>query len=295
MSEYKLDPRSMLRVQVQRIVEEALAQGRPAEYKVGGNGSEKNGATDNIDDASSGHLVGIVGERGSGKTTLLAGVIASLSRANTHIVAPVIRPEMLGASESILVSTISFLSHLPTTASDLFTDDDQRAEITELAQRALRAAIYMSHDPVNDLLSRSGSLGQFAADTAAILYRTADLRADLAELVSKILAFTKRAAVVVSIDDIDLSPGRLTQLLFDVRILGACDGVIPIACLSMADLRANLRAELARSFPSMDRGSLDRSVAQQVMKTLRPDRIFEPLQLPRGDRLEYAPLGASRH
>lgn len=239
-----------------------------------------------------GQLVGIVGERGSGKTTLLRSVYDAAQQDGEWVVLPVLRPEVMPDAESVLISVIGQLVRVTVAQPDLFSSRDAMAEIEQLSQGVLRAALYLGRHAVGEVLTQSPSLGQFAADSASVLLRGSTFIDDLQFLVARILHLTGRRGVIVGVDDIDLIPGKLAQLLSDVRLIGSCPGVLPVLCLSWNDLRGNLRAEMMRSYPSLDAASLEKSVTQQVMKTMRPDRIFEPLQLPRNRRLDFTPIDA---
>lgn len=235
-------------------------------------------------------LIGIVGDRGSGKTTLLHSVCEAAARQHNWIVLPVVRPELMPASESTLVAMIGQMARLTVTQPDLFSSGEGIAEIEQLSHNVLRAALYLGRETVQDVLTNSPSLGQFAADSASVLFRASTLTDDLQSLVVSLLRETGRQGIIIGVDDIDLIPGRLSQLLSDVRLLSSCPGILPVICLSWNDLRGSLRAEMMSLYPSLDPASLEKSVAQQVMKTMRPDRIFEPLQLPRNQRLDYRPI-----
>lgn len=81
----------------------------------------------------------IMGARGSGKTTVLAAVCDALSTARTHIVLPVLKPELFGAEDSL---TSVFLAELWEQVA--MGDQDSPfsdAIVKQLAQVARGAAI----------------------------------------------------------------------------------------------------------------------------------------------------------
>lgn len=235
-------------------------------------------------------LFAITGERGTGKTTLLRHLHATSRDHGGLTWMPIIRPDSSMASQSLLITVIGSIVSL---AGSLAAKDDANSELPVLAERTLRAALFARKSSLSELFDNSGSLGQFTADAASILRRGSDLESELQVLVSHILRATGSKGLVVPIDDLDLIPAELGRVLADARLLGAQRGILPLACLSRTDLRAKLRAEVIASFPGMGGQELERLVDQQVMKTLRPDRIFQPLQLPRQDRLHFSPVGAT--
>jgi len=237
-------------------------------------------------------LIGIVGDRGSGKTTLLKHLCEVIAERGEFIVLPIVRPEMLATSESLLVTMLSSITTLPETQSEIFDQGTDMSQLGALGQRALRSAILATTGSLRELYGVSGSLGQFASDSAAVLGRAASVVEDLRTYVDHVLSATGRRGILVPIDDIDLAPGRLSKILVDVRAISECRGVHPVTCLSWDDLRANLRAETAGLFPTLGQLGLERLVEQQVMKTLRPDRVFEPLQLPRNEKFGFTPNGS---
>ena len=278
----RVDQNLHLSLQTQRIVE-----------SMSSSNSQRSAPLHQLTQSENSQLIGVVGERGSGKTTLMHSVCAAAQVNGEWIVLPILRPEVMPASESVLVAVVGQLARLTVAQPGLFSGKEAHLEeLEQLAQSVLRAALYIGRESIAEVLAQSGSLGQFAADSASVLFRGSTFVYDLQRVVSRLLEVTGRLGVVVGIDDIDLIPGRLSQLLSDVRLLGACPGILPILCLSWNDLRGNLRAEMARIYPSLDPDSLERNVTQQVMKTMRPDRIFEPLQLPRNRRLDFIPIDA---
>lgn len=234
-------------------------------------------------------LFGIVGERGSGKTTLLNHFAQRITDEQEFEILPILRPELLGATDSLLVTVANSLVH------DLMLNAESVPEsVQAAAQRALRSTIFANISSISTMMESSLSLGQFVADSSSVLMRAAEMRSDLQRLIDDYLAATERLGIIVPIDDLDMVPGQLNKLLADVRFLAELRGLIPIICVSWDDLRANLHAEIGASFPTVARESLNRLVEQQVMKTLRPDRVFEPLQLPRGELLHFTPIGEER-
>lgn len=235
-------------------------------------------------------LFAITGERGSGKTTLLRHVANSASSHGGLLWIPIVRPDNLASSQSLLVTVVSAFATLA--SRFLKSDDATTAELPALAERTFRSALFSQSGSVDELFENSGSLGQFTADAANLLRRGEGFEQELQRFVAALLNASNAKAIVVPIDDLDLIPSELGRVLADARMLGAQRGILPIACLSRSDLRAKLRAEVSASLPGMVGIELERLVDQQIMKTLRPDRVFQPLQLPRKDRLHFAPVGS---
>lgn len=235
-------------------------------------------------------LFAITGERGSGKTTLLRHMVSSVQNHKHLLWLPIIRPDNLASSQSLLVTAIGSLVKMTASLKGEWADAPQ---LQSQAERALRSTLFSQTSSIEELFENSGSLGQFTADASSVLRRGSDLEADLQQLVTGVLAASGARAIVVPIDDLDLIPAQLGRVLADARLLGSQPGILPVACLSRNDLRAKLRAELMASLPGVAGLELERLVDQQIMKTLRPDRVFQPLQLPRQDRLQFAPVASA--
>ena len=230
-------------------------------------------------------LFGIVGERGTGKTTLLRQLVHSAGVENEFLVLPITSPENLHASESLAAIAIARLCE----SLENYAGSPQSDEARALGERALRSTLLGGSSNLRDLFDSTISLGQFSIDSSAIVRRSVEMAADLARFLESAMAVANVRGIVVPIDDMDLSPGRLTRILSDVRVLGECPGLLPIVCLSWTDLRAHLKSELQVAVPAGHSHQIDRMVEQQIMKTLRPDRIFEPLQLPHSRKFDYSP------
>lgn len=244
-------------------------------------------------------LISILGPRGSGKTTLLAALCRSLVEKRRDIVLPIIRPELFDGTDSLIAIVLANISG-QMVASQLDaksgpgTPSEGMPPAADWLAKASRSAALSTEAAISALLNSRESMGQYAVDSAVLLRERGGLGLALHGLFGELRSTGGRngRAIVVPVDDADLVPGRMLQILSDLRLLSSIPGVVPIICADRHDLHRALLSEVSQQFGRTltdEDGHL--IVEQQIAKTIRPDRILEPIQVGRRDRLNFTPLG----
>lgn len=222
-------------------------------------------------------IVCIAGERGSGKTTVLATAAAELV-AKGHLVIPPLRPEYFPPSSSLIPMAVA---HLKTTvASDLFEgyfgfDSDSTLKLSASVDRTLRQANLFSY---GEPQSSSLRVDEQAADRSLAASADSNFIDTWQQLITEVRAMAKkrgkrRPLIVLPVDDPDLTPGRLAQILLDMRLLTSVDGVVGITCLDLLEVESVLDDAYTSSYKSAPNRLLAARVVQaQIAKAFPDDR-----------------------
>ncbi len=249
-------------------------------------------ATRLVEDPS---IICVAGERGSGKTTVLTTAAAQLA-ADGHFVIPPIRPEYFVAPASLVSATVAQLRttvHANWLDGDEAIDDDASIRMTTAIERTLRQANLILYDGAESQMLRADEQAADRSLAAAADSDFLDEWRTMTSLVREMAAArgTENPLIVIPVDDPDLSPGTLRQILLDLRLMTSVDGVIGITCLDIDEARA----VLADAYLSSYRGSPGRVLASrvvdaQIAKALPDDRRVTIAGLDREHKLAFKAL-----
>lgn len=224
-------------------------------------------------------IVCVAGERGSGKTTVLATAAAELAGAG-HVVVPPVRPEYFPPSGSLIPMAVA---HLKTTVRTDWLDEesgvdpDTSLKLFTAVDRTLRQANLFSYGNSD---SSSLRADEQAADRSLAASADSDflgnwqrLTAEVRQVAAKRSKSSKKPLIVLPVDDPDLTPGTLSDIMLDLRLLTSVDGVVGITCLDLAEVRSVLSDAYAGSYHSApDRQLAERVVQAQIAKAFPDDR-----------------------
>ncbi|MDN3495296.1 AAA family ATPase [Planococcus sp. APC 4015] len=242
-------------------------------------------------------MISIVGARGSGKTTLLAAACVELLTTHSAIVLPIIRPENFRATDSLTTIVVSSLADLLTDALKERGPSKRResADLELDAHKTLRAAALSTSALGLSLAQKSESLSQYALDVLGVIQSREELIPSLRTLVRHIRRELGRDGdqpIIIPLDDADLIPGRSAEVLSELRLLSAVDGLIPIVTLHRDDLQRHVEADLSREYGAgATTDAIVTLARQQIDKTLRPAQTIEPSIVPAHLRATFVPIG----
>lgn len=250
-------------------------------------------ATRLVEDPS---IVCVAGERGSGKTTVLATAAAALSKAG-HVVIPPVRPEYFPPSGSLIPMAVA---HLQTTVrsdwldQDSGIDPDTSLRLFRAVDRTLRQANLFSY---GNPTSSSLRADEQAADRSLAASADSDFLDNWQQLTAEVRTMAgkrqraKTPLIVLPVDDPDLTPGALSQILRDLRLLTSVDGVVGIACLDLAEVESVLSDAYVGSYHSPpDRLLAARVVQAQIAKAFPDDRLVTIHGLDSEQKLSFRAL-----
>jgi hypothetical protein len=240
----------------------------------------------------------IMGDRGSGKSSLLVSVCAALLEENADVVLPIMRPDLFGESDSVISS---FLASLWSVVAEGTSPGQERSEADRQLLGLLTdtARSYAaSQTPAAALQHGTDSLVDFAEDTVSVSRSRTRLVGQVRRVAQSVCLPNgpeqQARVIVVPIDDPDLEPEMLGDVLRDLRVLGSIPGVVPISCLYREDLVAAWvgRHDLGRPASSeRHRHHLfERALDKQFPYRLR----FEVLPVSAAARPAFVPLGETR-
>ncbi len=231
-------------------------------------------ATRLIEDPS---IICISGERGSGKTTVLATAAADLA-VNGHIVIPPIRPEYFSRLGSLLPTAVA---HLQTTVTkdwpfDKPSNEDVSIKVEAAIERTLRQAnlIFFEGSDASPLRADEQAADRSLAASADsnFLDNWQKLTAQVRDMRPKASRPSADPLIVIPVDDPDLAPGALRQILLDLRLLTSVDGVVGITCLDLDEARAVLFDAYTSSYRTPPSPQLaSRVVEAQIAKAFPDD------------------------
>lgn len=243
-------------------------------------------------------IICVTGERGSGKSTVLAAAATRLT-ASGHVVLPPVRPEYFAEPGSLLPTVVA---HLKTTIRTDWLDDpsaetdpDLALNITAAIDRALRQANLISFESSESSALRAD---EHAADRSLAASADSDFIDDWQRLIDQVrrMAAERRRSsatplIVIPVDDPDLAPGMLRQILLDLRLLTSVDGVVGIACLDLDEARFALEDAYLGSYRSTPSRRLTaRVVEAQIAKAFPDDRRVAIEGLGDSEKLEFTAL-----
>lgn len=242
----------------------------------------------------------IMGERGSGKSSLLAGASGALHQEGRHLVMPIMSPELFAETDSVITT---FLAEL---WEQLKPQPEPQAD-AEAAPPAIGTERAMK------LLASAARGFAIARTTTAALEHGTDSPSDFAEdfltvsrsgvrLVSKLRALTQELCfqpphpdgprlIIVPIDDPDLAPGSIVNMLTDIQILGSVPGIVPLTCFSPGDLNEAWIAARSKLSPSIGEERLHFLLARQLEKVFPYRCRFEIEPIPPSERTQFVPIG----
>jgi hypothetical protein len=242
-------------------------------------------------------IICIAGERGSGKTTVLATASAELSTAG-HLVIPPVRPEYFAAPASLIPSAVA---HLQTTIRNDWLP--QKAEEDVDASLRIRTTLDRTLRQANLLSYGSSDFSSLRADEQAAdrsLAASADsdfidiwqqLTSEVREMAAKPEGSSPHPLIIIPVDDPDLAPGVLRQILLDLRLLTSMEGVVGIACLDLEEARSVLSDAYSGSYQlPPNRLLAARVVEAQIAKAFPDDRRVTIFGLDGEQRLSFRAL-----
>jgi RecA/RadA recombinase len=249
-------------------------------------------ATRLVEDPS---IICVAGERGSGKTTVLATAAAQLA-ADGHVVIPPIRPEYFVAPSSLITTTVA---HLRTTVHTNWLDGgeaidhDASIKMTAAIDRTLQQANLVLYDGAESQLLRAD---EQAADRSLAVTADSNFLDEWRTMTSQVRAMAaaqgkSHPLIVIPVDDPDLAPGTLRQILLDLRLMTSVDGVVGITCLDLDEARSVLTDAYMKSYrESPGRLLTTRVVDAQIAKALPDDRRVTIAGLDREHKLSFKAL-----
>jgi hypothetical protein len=241
-------------------------------------------------------IICISGARGSGKTTVLATAAARLATEG-HVVIPPIRPEYFPALGSLLPSAVAQLQ------TTMATDWDNDNALDEGASLKVEAALDRTLRQANLISIEGSDASPLRADEQAAdrsLAASADstfidswqrLTTEVRQTAAIRRGRSDYPLIVLPVDDPDLAPGALPQILLDLRLLTSVDGVVGITCLDLDEARAVLFDAYSRSYHTPPSRLLAaRVVEAQIAKAFPDDRRVTISGLTDEQRLSFVPL-----
>jgi RecA/RadA recombinase len=240
-------------------------------------------------------IICVAGERGSGKTTVLATASAQLA-ADGHVVIPPIRPEHFAVPSSLIPMTVAHLR--ATVDSDWLDDgtdiaDDDSIKMSTELERTLRQASLVLYDGTESPLLRAD---EQAADRSLAATADSDFLDEWRRLTAQIREMATAPGkphplIVIPVDDPDLAPGMLRQILLDLRLLTSVDGVVGITCLDLDEARSVLTDAYMGSYSQPPSLLLTtRVVDAQIAKAFPDDRRVNIAGLDREHKLSFEAL-----
>ena len=243
--------------------------------------------------ADGSQALAIMGERGSGKTTLLTSVCGDLEREHRHLVLPIMRPELFGAADSIIVT---FLAELWETITREAEENetagvgDGGATVRLLEKAARSFAVGQTTPAAIERASESPT--DFAEDLLQVSRSRVRLTRQLRAVVRNVClpeGAPQPRVIIVPVDDPDLGRIPIPDILTDLQILGAIPGVVPIACFSRSDLRNAWMGN--RRFEGEDSEDSNFLLARQLEKVFPYRCRFELEPIAEGARASFQPVG----
>lgn len=239
------------------------------------------------------NIVWVIGDRGAGKSTVLAAALRKLNSASNTICLRRIASEDLWAGGSLVEYILSDLERRVENAAGTESKAAHVAPLQEV-RRILGIAISASQNPD---LSASG-LGQMAADRMYLAHHWTNLTErvnDAVQTVLGALGLKPDTAIIVPLDDPELSPHTGPGLSQDLSLLSNVPNVIPIVCSNALDLRLSLKVDAARRLGERDQESISRVVDAQYMKLIDPDRRLTLAGVDVKSRAAFAPIDTGQH
>ncbi|WP_445152408.1 hypothetical protein [Baekduia sp. Peel2402] len=253
------------------------------------------------------HVLTIAGGRGTGKTTLLHLLASAVSPRRDLFVLPPLEPEMFGPADTILGSTLArlqsqLLKDNPSIMHEATVKVRSLPEPLNVAQaldRLLRHSAFVRDGQGPGAVSPA-SLEQYSSDFA----RHALAGEGFTELWDATIAAIGRAlstgegqapAILVPVDDPDLSPGQLTRILQDIRLLATTPHVVVCVCLDLIEAHRALAASYAQALRVRPDSMGTASVVEAQLAKALPQRFRVSLtELTQRQRLAFTPLEAGR-
>jgi hypothetical protein len=250
----------------------------------------------------------IMGERGTGKSTLLVSLIAELMREGIDLVLPIMRPELFGDNDSVVSS---FLASLWGRLSPPIAEGIEASAVGTLGTERADAGDIRVNTEILRLLAETARAQATSSTTLAALENATDGPVDFAQdsisvsrsrvrLSRQITRLTKELClpgggqsdrlIIVPIDDPDLAPSHVRQILKDLRVLGSVPGIVPVACLCSGDLAAAWNNDAEARWGQVDARRAAHNFEQEILKIFpfRSRFILEPPTA--RQRLAFAPV-----
>ena len=243
--------------------------------------------------------IAILGPRGSGKTTLLAAVCRELERSKKAIVLPVLQPEVFESTDSLVLALLLKIeSRFLLTSSGGTARSVQESSLGLALREAIRSASAASAGAFHALAMSSETAGQYGVEATSLLRHREALGRALEELANAIRIDSDAPAgqpIVVPIDDADLAPANLQQVLSTIRLLGRIPDVYPVICADREQLTLAVQSSLATDYGRTLPLAKHEELARQILtKLIRPERTFAPPWLDAAARIDFVPFGGSR-
>lgn len=236
----------------------------------------------------------IIGGRGSGKSTLLLATCGKLLSETNDLVLPILRPELLGESDSLLKSFLSELWEVLNASSEdsswSFSAVD-RDDITRRLAEASRS--YAASQMTAEALAQGTDHPSDFADDSLFVSRS---RVRLAKQIRSLTNLIRQSdasggqnrLIIVPVDDADLAPERSLEILNDLHILGSVPGVVPIVCFDYGDFTNSWMA--ARKNPYITDQTMHIWVRQYFDKVFPYRTRFEIEPIADADKKTFSPV-----
>lgn len=248
-------------------------------------------------------VVSIFGGRGTGKSTVLRLVMDQLDQRAECLVLPVIDPEGFARGDSLGGWV---LAHLRKTLgeADLSYDVSEAATLgTHLGQLGRRLAVHSSGF-LPGLESRGLTFEDFGRDAVKVPAHGVDLGGEWAALMDHVATArgAPRLQLVIPIDDADLAPELLPDIVVDAQFLGASPRTTVVFAADLSTVKQALALAAVSSYGQAGAAALTTGlmplddihdlVGRRLVKNFpRSLRVrLRGLSVP--ERLAFRPLGA---
>ncbi|WP_191282292.1 hypothetical protein [Pseudolysinimonas yzui] len=239
--------------------------------------------------------VSILGDRGSGKTYTLAQVCAQLELDDRYLVTRVIRPEFFDRGDTLYSVLLASMM------ASINEDEDLRGRRISYRGEERSAAGWLDELAFKEASGRHGTLGTAGAWTldeqaqalVSVSRRGLGFVDEWRALIDGLLASTGRT-LVIPVDDADLAPGMLPQILLDIRRIASTPRVVCIAALSYEHAQRSFAASV-RDGTAGDVGYRDaiQFADAALTKSLPTHRRVHLHPLSDEAKLTFTPVGAT--
>jgi hypothetical protein len=248
-------------------------------------------------------VVSILGGRGTGKSTLLQFAVRALAKEPNTVVLPVVDPEAFAPGDSLAGWVLAHLERQLRDRDRAYRTTNEDRSVEQLLEDLRRSQAVRTGPYLPGLQGRGLSFDDFARDAVKIPAHGVRMAEQLAELLNALAAARghEDLRLVIPVDDADLFPELLPQIVQDAQTLGASPRVVVVFAADRRTLANALQigylaSHGAGATAALTHGLLEpRSVREAVERKLvkhfpRSLRVELPV-LTAEQRLAFVPLG----
>ncbi|MFE2567458.1 hypothetical protein [Streptomyces mirabilis] len=259
--------------------------------------------------------IAIFGERGSGKSTLLQHICGSLLQNGIDLVIPAIRPERFSKGDTLIGWVLSGIHRLlgETGATEALNRTlemgGKNRTLSDLLERLRRQAAFFGAEYSDEFAPGRMAPEEFAQDIARLPTIGLDFEKNWNRFVAELLAAAatpisgqRSPLLIVPIDDADLTPALLPQILTDIRRLATSPRLAVILCASLSTVQESLTRQRLQELGSMEtswlqsmgiggRAALMEQVDRQLTKSFPRQHRVEIPSCSLLERLTFRPVG----